>query len=305
MKEFNPDIRPPEDFIPPRRNILIEAVNVVREALLDLVAGIDLSHWRPDVPIKTAKQQGVRFVITKATQGTNFYDDLYEHYRDETKGKGLAFGAFHYWDAKSKPGDQARYFYDHVRDDIDLLPILDVEKYYNEGVLSQAAAAQHIYDTLMAIQEFFGRPAMIYTNYNSWNVLTGNSPIIAGFALWVASWGGSQPTMPVGANEWVIWQYTNNYQIEGYPKGVDGNRFNGNEAAFEEYLRSINNGEPPPPEHDHADIYERLEALEASVDNLETEAPYVRADIYELQKATGKLWEIFKGIADLINSYRV
>jgi hypothetical protein len=74
--------------------------------------------------------------------------------------------------------------------------------------------------------------------------LTGNSPIIAAFALWVASWTNAlKPVLPIGAVEWVLWQYTNKFQIAGI--GYDASRFHGNEAAFEEYVRSLN-GVPSP-----------------------------------------------------------
>ncbi|MHA2201906.1 MAG: glycoside hydrolase family 25 protein [Candidatus Thorarchaeota archaeon] len=283
MKETDYDHRA-EDLAPPQQNIFSRVKYYITALFLDLVEGLDLSHWREGVPIRTAKRQGMRFIITKATQGNYFFDSTYEHYRDETKAKGLPFGAFHYWDASIAPLEQAKYFFDHVGDDIDLLPILDVEKYGNDGVLSQAAAAQHVHDTLLEIEKLFGRKAMIYTNYNSWQVLTANSPIIAAFALWVASWTtGSSPMLPVGATEWTFWQYTNNYQVEGYPKGVDANRFNGNEAEFEKYVASLNGTPPPPPppppEHDHAEILAKLDELELRLKTVEVQMPGIQDDI--------------------------
>lgn len=237
----------------------------IRLAIIDYCKGLDLSHHRPNLDLKAAKQQGIRFIITKATQGDYLYDDWYEHYRDESKAKGLPFGAFHYWTTDTDPHVQAQWFYDHVGDDIDLLPILDAEKYLNEDELPQAVAAQSIHDTLLEIERLFERQAMIYTNRDSWQVLTGNSPIIAAFPLWVANWTlGSSPALPIGASEWVFWQYTNNYQIEGYSKGLDADRYNGNESQFEEYVRSLNG--QPPPTHDHPVLEAEIENLNLIVD---------------------------------------
>ena len=262
--DFNPDLRKPEDFAD-SRNIVVRVLSSALALFLDLVEGLDLNRYRPGVDIKTAKQQGIRFIITKATQGTTIYDPEYENYRDEAKAKGLPFGAYCYWQAGVDPIAQAQYFFDHVGNDIDLLPILGVEKYGNQGVLSQSAAAQHIHDTLLEIERLFERAAMIYTNRDSWQVLTGNSPIIKEFALWAASWTtSSTPVLPIGAVTWVIWQYTNNYRVEGYSKGIDGNRFNGNEGEFEEYVASLN-GDEPQPEHDHAEILERLDRLDSEL----------------------------------------
>ena len=231
-----------------------------RLAIADYCLGLDLSHHRPDLDLKAAKAQGIRFIITKATQGDYRFDEWYEHYRDQSKAKGLPFGAFHYWTTDVDPMAQAKYFFDHVGDDIDLLPVLDVEKYGNQGKLSQAVAAQHVHDNLSEIEQLFGRQAMIYTNRDSWQVLTGNSPIIAAFKLWVASWTtAASPALPIGASEWTYWQYTNNYRVEGYSRGLDADRYNGNEGQFEEYVKSLNG--QPPPIHEHPEIMAEIENL--------------------------------------------
>lgn len=89
--------------------------------------------------------------------------------------------------------------------------------------------------------------------------------------------------LPVGATEWTFWQYTNNYQVEGYPKGVDANRFNGNEAEFEKYVASLNGTPPPPPppppEHDHAEILAKLDELELRLKTVEVQMPGIQDDI--------------------------
>ncbi len=282
---FNPDLRKPEDFADPR-NFAVRAFYSVLAVFLDLVEGLDLNRYRPGVDIKTAKQQGIRFIITKATQGTTIYDPEYENYRDESKAKGLPFGAYCYWDARTDPIEQAQYFFDHVGDDIDLPPTLDVEKYGNQGVLSQSAAAQHIHETWLDSERLFERAAMIYTNRDSWQVLTGNSSIIKRFALWVASWTtASTPALPIGAITWVIWQYTNNYRVEGYSKGIDGNRYNGNDGEFEEYVASLN-GDVPLPDSCCDEIKSELIVIKSrlaqgELDNLDHEARLVLSEVGE------------------------
>ena len=244
MSDFNPASRLEDDFTPPQRSVIRRVVSAVFNAVADYVLGLDVNHWRPNLNVKTAKQSGIRFLIAKATQGNYFFDPTYEPYRDESKAKSITFGAYHYWDARIDPIDQAKYFFDHVGDDIDLLPIFDVEKYGNEGVLSQSSATQHIHDTLLEIERLFERDAMIYTNRDSWTVLTGNSSIITEFALWVASWRDDAPVLPIGATKWVFWQFTNQFSIPNDPAKYDANRFHGNEAEFEAYVQSLS-GVPP------------------------------------------------------------
>ena len=290
-KIFNPDERKETDFAL-KPFIVRRLADVVRNALTvvaDYVLGLDLNHWRPGLDLKSAKQQGIRFIITKATQGDYFFDQTYEPYRDESKAKGLVFGAFHYWDARINPEKQAQYFFDHVGDDIDLLPALDVEKYGNEGVLSQSAAEQHILDTLLEIERLFKRNAMLYTNRDSWTVLTGNSSIISKFALWVASWRDSAPVLPIGASEWVFWQFTNKFAIPGAPHaGYDGNRYHGNEAEFEAYVRSLS-GDPPQPVDCCDELKAEIARLESEykseISRLEAEVNVNKLEIHNLQES--------------------
>ena len=287
MNDFNSDDRKNVDFAPSQPSFIKRLVSAVFNAVDDYVLGLDVNHWRPNLNVKTAKQQLIRFIITKATQGNYLFDTSYEHYRDESKARGLPFGAFHYWDAKIDPVSQAKYFFDHVGDDIDLLPILDVEKYGNKGVLSQSAAAQHIHDTLLEIERLFERDAMIYTNRDSWTVLTGDSPIIAEFALWVASWTtASSPVLPIGAIGWVFWQFTNQFSIPNDSAKYDANRFHGNEAEFEVYVRSLS-GLPP------VDCCEEMKAELARIESeykseiarLEVEVNVNKVEIHNLQQS--------------------
>jgi len=261
MTDFNPSDRIASDFQYPAPSLFSQLTARVSLSFADYAEGLDLSHWRANAPLADAKANGIRFIITKATQGDYFIDELYEPYRKESQRLSLPFTGYHYWDAAIKPLDQGEYYDDHTGDDHSMLDVIDVEKYGNQGVLSQDAAAQSIHDTAEEIQQRKGREVMVYTNRDSWTVLTGNSPIIATFPLWVAHWtGASQPTLPIGANEWVLWQYTNQYKIPGYQTNYDGNRYNGNEGAFEAYLKSINGD--PPGDDCCEELLARIEAIE-------------------------------------------
>ena len=108
---------------------------------------------------------------------------------------------------------------------------------------------------------------MVYTSFDSWQVLTGNSEIIAAYPLWVANWTtAANPMLPAGAEDWVFWQDSNQYKVEGYSRGLDHNRFNGNESKFEDYVRSIN-GQPPPngEPHTHPALELQIEHLSATM----------------------------------------
>ena len=263
-QEFNPENRVRADF---EHNISIFArAYSALVALTDWCLGIDVSKWRPGLDVKLAKQAGVRYIFAKVTQGTDIYDSAYEYYRDECKAKSMVFGGFHYWEADADPYKQAKWFYDHAGNDLTLPPVLDVEKYGNEGKLTQEAAAQHILDTLLAIEELFGVKPIIYTSYYMWQYLTGDSPIISGYDVWVANWtNASAPKLPAHVTTWLFWQYTNSFVIPGASQTYDGNRFNGNEGAFEDYVASLNGGNGNGEPHEHEDLDLRITTLEVQM----------------------------------------
>ena len=209
----------------------------------DKVLGLDLSDYRKNVPLKTAKQQGVRFVINKATQGTNIVHETNEIYRKECKALGLPFGNYMYWKFNRDAKAQALFYLEHMGE-VQFPPIVDFERYYNcadssntKPIVSVQANLNHLKIVLNILEEETGIKPMIYTNYASWNVLAGNSPMILEYPLWVASWRlYGEPYLPKPAVDYKLHQYTANYQIAGYYRGVDANKFNGNEAAFEQYV---------------------------------------------------------------------
>lgn len=319
MTDFTPDLRDSRDFITeasPVRALLARPVI----ALADYVIILDLNRYRQGVSIRTAKQQGVRGIICKTTQGIAppHPDQIptYEHYRDETKARGLSFGGYHYWDASKDPIAQAQHFYDVAGGQLDFLPGFDVEKYGNENVLPQPVAAQHIQATANEIISLFASDyapgmidVMLYTNRDSWQVLTGNSAIIKDYELWVASWTTlSTPVLPIGVDDWLLWQYTNQYVVEGYDKGIDANRFKGNEGQFEDYIKSLKEVAPPtpPPTHEHPILQDQITALQLDVtalikraENIESVNIAQAAYMSDLDQRIDKLEQKMKDIGDI------
>lgn len=220
--------------------------------MADRVLGIDVNHYRPGVPLKTAKQQGVRFVIAKCTEGTSWVDNTFEGYKLESKNKFLPFGGYMYWRVIYDAARQAAHFVDTL-EETELPPIVDIERYNNVQYGTSiplrpiGTNVNHLKAVLVEIERLSKRKPMIYTNYNSWRVLMGDNPMINDYGLWVANYGRATPYLPIPATTWKLWQFTNVYKIAGYYRGVDANWFNGNEADFEKWLASMKPEPPPPP----------------------------------------------------------
>lgn len=232
----------------------------------DYVLGIDLNDYRKDVPLRDAKRRGVRFVINKATEGTeegwHVVHSTLEQYRAESKELGLPFGAYHYWRFAHNAEKQAEFYLKHLGE-VQFRPIIDVERTNNRRdgggpLVSVQANLNHLKVVCDVVEDRSGVKPMIYTNWATWNELFANSAAFKDYELWVASYRSGAPFMPVGFPTWKLWQFTSSYYIKddngylAYPRGVDGNYFNGNEGEFEAYLAEIDklwhpDAPPPPP----------------------------------------------------------
>lgn len=209
--------------------------------MADNVLGIDLSDWRLGVDLKSAKQKSVRFCISKATEGTSMVHKALEEYRAKAEAIAMPFGGYMYWRFIHDPVEQAKFYCEKLGV-VQFRPIVDVERYNNrrEGggpLVSVQANINHLAIVLNTIEEVTGVQPMIYTNWATWNELFGNTKVFSHYELWVANYGRPTPYLPDGGwSTWVMWQWTSAWVLEGYPRGLDANWFNGNDGAFETYL---------------------------------------------------------------------
>ena len=235
--------------------------------MVDRVLGIDLNHYRKNVPLKTAKQQGVRFLLGKCTEGTSMVDETYHPYKLEAANKFLPFGGYMYWRVGFDAVKQAKHYVDTLGD-TEFPPIVDVERINNVKygtnipLYSHQVMVNHLRIVLNEIERLTGRRPMIYTNAYSWSVLTGNNPMINEYEAWVANYGRLVPYLPIPLKIWRVWQWTSTYKIAGYYRGVDANWFNGNEAQFATWLASVAITPPPPPPPVGKDTVVTLEVVQ-------------------------------------------
>jgi GH25 family lysozyme M1 (1,4-beta-N-acetylmuramidase) len=71
-----------------------------------------------------------------------------------------------------------------------------------------------------------GELPIIYTIADWWAKCTGSSTAFAADPLWVASYGGSSPTLPAGWTSWTFWQYTSSANVSGVSVATDASYLN-------------------------------------------------------------------------------
>jgi GH25 family lysozyme M1 (1,4-beta-N-acetylmuramidase) len=65
------------------------------------------------------------------------------------------------------------------------------------------------------------RPLIIYTTADWWDTCTGSSTAFTSHPLWLASYGVTNPALPVGWNNYTFWQYSAGGSVSGITGAVD------------------------------------------------------------------------------------
>jgi GH25 family lysozyme M1 (1,4-beta-N-acetylmuramidase) len=195
--------------------------------------GIDVSHWNGQPAWDQVKADGIKFVIAKASEGSDKRDPQYASNKQQVEALGLPFTAYHFARPDTTVGDavaEADNFVDAAAlTGRNLVPVLDLE---DNGGLGKRKLVTWTRDWLNEVQVRLGVKATIYTSPAFWAGSMGNTPWFAnnGYRLWVAHWGVNQPTVPAanwGGRGWTLWQYTSSGSVAGISGNVDRDRYAG------------------------------------------------------------------------------
>ena len=122
--------------------------------------------------------------------------------------------------------------------------MLDLEA---TGGLTVAQLRTWTSNWLQTVQELTGRVPMIYCSPYFWETHLGNSTAFAGYPLWIANYGVSQPRVPGGWSDWTFWQTTSTGRVSGISGNVDMNTFNGTFAQLDALAGGPPAPQPPAP----------------------------------------------------------
>ena len=222
---------------------------------MDLVHGVDVSVYEPNVDWRALRAQGFRFALIRATSSISYIDPKFAEHWAGAREAGILRGAYHYLFGGQDAKKQAESFIATVgADKGELPPIVDLEDAYNEGVPNSKliSTCKAFIDVIEGV---FGRKPMIYSRktYLEPRVsITGKAPDWAkDYDLWIAQYpfefkAGSMPNInmpsqPKGWKDWKIWQYSETAIVDGVtdeinrPTRVDLNWFRGTEEELYQY----------------------------------------------------------------------
>jgi lysozyme len=225
------------------------------------IFGIDISHHNGEsLEFDGLRQQHIRFVYMKASQGARFRDPMFSSNWQSigrlNGAQSVRRGAYHFLSADADPIRQAEAFLKMLEisgglQRNDMPPVVDLEWDFSEpnsvdrwSNYSPDDIVKKTLDWLRYIKEKTGRRPMVYTSHEWWRqrgIPEAEFGKFAEYGLWIANYSESRraserPTTPNNA-KWHLWQFTDRARLSaGYPRpgGVDADIFHGTEADFEE-----------------------------------------------------------------------
>ena len=194
---------------------------------------VDLSVHNTVADFAKVRSSGVRGIIHKATEGTNFVDRKYAERRKMAKDAGLLWGAYHF--ANSQPvAAQVDHFLNIAQPDGETLLALDWEE-CRFGTMSLDQAKEF----LRLVYERTGQMPVLYSGNVLKERLRGKpDAFISKHRLWLAQYS-SKASLPPGFSKFFLWQFSGDGyggygNIPGIPtKGIDCNMFGGSDIAAE------------------------------------------------------------------------
>jgi len=220
---------------------------------MEKVIGIDASLYQKRINFKTLQDNGVSFVILKASSGSGIDPLFKQHMAEAEYGPNIVIGAYHWCDPTFDDNKQAQMFLDIVQP-YDRVKFYagDAEQWWADWVMwgkmtrnecrpddVPHLTGQRMNDNIHNILNYWSartdRKVLIYTA-KWWTDYY--APLTSGwikdYPLWVAtyptvtkaptSWkeyfdtqppAGTSPYMPRGSEKWTIWQNTGNLKLPG------------------------------------------------------------------------------------------
>ena len=190
------------------------------------IRGIDISHYQASIDWEQVRNASlnndpIRFVIIKATEGTNLMDDNFNENFYEAKQNDLIRGAYHFYIPNADAKKQAQFFLRQVHlEPGDLPPVLDVEKI---GDQTPEQFKKSVKTWLDLVEAKYHVKPILYTGYR-FKMDYLNDSIFRQYPYWIAHYYVEKLEYK---DSWVMWQHTDCGRVPGIRGQVDCNIFNG------------------------------------------------------------------------------
>lgn len=198
------------------------------------VRGIDISHYQNNIKWEKLRNASlnndpVRFIIIKATEGKDLYDDDFNDNFFQAQQNDFIRGAYHFFVPGVDAEAQAKFYLHQVHlVPGDLPPVLDIEKI---GKLTKAQLQKDVKKWLDLVEKKYGVKPILYTSYKFKKDYL-DSPVFNEYPYWIAHYYINKLEYK---GDWVMWQHTDCGKVDGIKGFVDCNIFNGTVKDLEAF----------------------------------------------------------------------
>ena len=181
--------------------------------------GVDVSSYQANINMNKLKEQNVKFIYIKATEGSKTKDNRFDKNWENAINAKLLSGAYHFFSYDSAGKTQAENFIETIGEDIKgrLLPAVDVEYYGDkeQNPPNKEDVVRELKIFLELIEKEYGVKSLIYTRTEIYDkYLKGE---FDEYPKWISSF--YTPLSWNYKDDWYIWQYLNRGELEGYTGG--------------------------------------------------------------------------------------
>ena len=190
---------------------------------INLLSGIDVSHYQGKVDWDKVLDDNIHFVYLKATDGITYTDPRFHENQNALIKNRVVYGAYHFFEPKDSGIKQAENFLLHVKMNEEMLPpVLDIE--ITQGV-NKELLKQHAKEWLDTVSLKLGCQPIIYS-YSSFYMENLGDDFLE-YPVWIADYT-KKPNLLLGGKH-ILWQHTQKGDVMGIDTMVDKNWFFGNE----------------------------------------------------------------------------
>ena len=190
------------------------------------VRGIDISHYQTSIKWEKLRNASlnndpIRFIIIKATEGKDLFDDDFNDNFFQAKENDFIRGAYHFFVPGINAEEQAKFYLHQVHlIPGDLPPVLDIEK---TGKLNKKQLQSDVKKWLDIVESKYGVKPILYTSYKFKKDYL-DDPVFDEYPYWIAHYYINKLEYK---GKWVMWQHTDCGKVDGIKGFVDCNIFNG------------------------------------------------------------------------------
>ena len=191
--------------------------STMRGPVNTLPDGIDVSHYQGTINWAAVAASGkVGYAYIKASESVSFVDDYYQYNMAEARKHGINVGSYHFYRAHVDQDAQFRHMVSVIDPaKQDLVPVVDVESANGVSVETFASRLRRF---LKRVEEYYGRPPILYTYVNFYNKYLSGP--FTHYKYMIARYHTDIPKLCDNA-AFVMWQYSASSYIRGIRGKVD------------------------------------------------------------------------------------